>query len=158
LLYPTIPLSIGNKQFLTGVERGSLMVGCWVLDFFVGGFRMAKLITERVRDFRKNQTPSENMLWQMLRNRKLNGYKFCRQHPLKVMYGETVRYYIADFYCHEKKLVIEIDGKIHDHQKEYDEYRTYIINRLRIRVWRLKNEELDDIMGVIAKLKSIIEQ
>jgi very-short-patch-repair endonuclease len=74
------------------------------------------------------------------------------------MYGETVRYYIADFYCHEKKLVIEIDGKIHDHQKEYDNYRTFIINQLGMRVWRLKNEELDDITGVIAKIKRIIGQ
>jgi very-short-patch-repair endonuclease len=119
---------------------------------------MAKLITNRVRDFRKNQTPSENTLWQMLRNRKLEGYKFCRQHPIKVMLNEEIRYYIADLYCHEKKLVIEIDGKVHDSQKEYDDYRTYIINQLGIRVLRLPNEELDNITGVIAKLKSIIEQ
>jgi very-short-patch-repair endonuclease len=118
---------------------------------------MTELITKRVRDFRKDQTPSENRLWQMLRNRKLDGYKFYRQHPLKVMLDEKVRYYIADFYCHEKKLVIEIDGKVHDRQNEYDDYRTYIINQLGITVWRLKNEELDDITGVIAKLKSIIE-
>jgi very-short-patch-repair endonuclease len=118
---------------------------------------MSELITKRVRDFRKNQTSSENTLWQMLRNRKLDGCKFCRQHPLKVMLDEKVRYYIADFYCYEKKLVIEIDGKIHDYQKEDDEYRTYIINQLGITVWRLKNEELDDITGVIAKLKNIID-
>jgi very-short-patch-repair endonuclease len=118
---------------------------------------MSELITNRVRDFRKNQTPSENILWQMLRKRKLDGCKFYRQHPIKVIYDGKVRYYIADFYCHEKKLVIEIDGKIHDHQKEYDEYRTFLINQLGMRVWRLKNEELDDITVVIAKIKRIIE-
>jgi very-short-patch-repair endonuclease len=76
--------------------------------------RMAKLFTERVRDLRKNQTPSENMLWQILRNCKLGGCKFYRQHPVKVRLDEKVGYYIADFYCHEKKVVIEIDGKVHD--------------------------------------------
>jgi very-short-patch-repair endonuclease len=98
----------------------------WVLDD-VGGTWMSQLNTNRVRDFRKNQTPSENTLWQMLRNRKLDGYKFYRQHPIKVMLEDKVRYYIADFYCYEKKLVIEIDGKVHDHQKEYDDYRTFLI-------------------------------
>jgi very-short-patch-repair endonuclease len=119
---------------------------------------MPEQITNRVRDFRKNRTPSENILWQMLRNRKLDGYKFYRQHPIKVMLDGKVRYYIADFYCHEKKLVIEIDGKIHDRQKEYDDYRTFLLNQLGMRVLRLKNEELDDIMGVIAKVKSMIEE
>jgi very-short-patch-repair endonuclease len=119
---------------------------------------MVKLITNRVRNFRKNQIPSENRLWQMLRNRKLDSYKFCRQHPLKVMRDEEVRYYIADFYCHEKKLMIEIDGKFYAHQKGYDDYRTFLINQLGMRVLRLQNEELDNINNVIAKLKRIIDE
>ena len=103
--------------------------------------KMPQLTTQRVRDLRKNQTPSEKMLWQCLRNRKLAGYKFYRQHPIKVVHDGKTRYFIADFYCHEKNLVIEVDGKIHDNQKEYDEYRTFLINQLGIRVFRLKNEE-----------------
>ena len=65
-------------------------------------------------------------------------------------------FYIADFYCHEKKLVIELDGKIHDNQKEYDEYRTFLINQLGIRVHRIKNEELKDIQAVTAKIKALL--
>ncbi|WOK05895.1 endonuclease domain-containing protein [Imperialibacter roseus] len=63
---------------------------------------------------RKNHTAAENLLWQNLRGRKLGGHKFRRQHP--------VAGFIADFYCHEAKLVIELDGKIHNlsEQKEYD--------------------------------------
>mgnify|MGYP001303755511 CR=1 FL=1 len=117
---------------------------------------MSKLITQRVRDLRKNQTLSENMLWQCLRNRKLAGYKFNRQHPIKVVHDGKIRYFIADFHCHEKNLVIELDGKIHENQKEYDEYRTYVINQLGIRVFRIKNEELVNISTVIANLKAVL--
>jgi very-short-patch-repair endonuclease len=113
-------------------------------------------IKERVRKLRRNQTPSENALWQMLRNRKLEGWKFYRQHPIKVPYKGGFRFYIADFYCHEKKLVIEVDGKIHENQKEYDEYRTFVINQLGIQVFRLQNEELNDITKVIAKIKAVL--
>lgn len=117
---------------------------------------MSELITQRVRDLRKNQTPSENMLWQMLRNRKLEGFKFYRQHPIKVNRDGKIGYYIADFYCHEKSLVIEIDGRIHENQKEYDEYRTFVINQLGIRVFRLKNEELNNTSSAIAKIKAVL--
>ncbi|HPT67914.1 MAG TPA: endonuclease domain-containing protein [Bacillota bacterium] len=117
---------------------------------------MPQSITQRVRELRKNQTPGENMLWQCLRNHKLAGYKFRRQHPIKVVHDGEIRYFIADFYCHEKQLVIELDGKIHENQKEYDEYRTYVINQLGIRGFRIKNEELVDISSVIAKLKAVL--
>jgi len=117
---------------------------------------MSELITQRVRDLRKNQTSSENRLWQCLRNRKLEGKKFYRQHPIKVNHDGKVGYYIADFYCHEKSLVIEVDGKIHENQKEYDEYRTFIINQLGIRVFRLKNEELNNISAVVGKIKAVL--
>jgi len=53
------------------------------------------------------------------------------------------RFFIADFYCHEKKLVLEIDGKIHQRQKDYDQLRTHIINTLGIKVIRFKNEEIE---------------
>jgi len=98
---------------------------------------MSELITKRVRDFRKNLTPSENIFWQCLRNRKFEGRKFYRQYPIKIFHDGKIRYYIADYYCHETKLFIEIDGKVHENQQEYDKYRTFIINQLGIRVFRL---------------------
>jgi very-short-patch-repair endonuclease len=55
---------------------------------------------------RKTMTDAEILLWKALRNRRLNGFKFRRQHPIKG--------FIADFYCHEARLVIEVDGEIHD--------------------------------------------
>ena len=59
-----------------------------------------------------------------------------------------------DFYCAEHKLVIEIDGKIHERQKDYDEIRTYIMNTMGIKVIRFKNEEIENnCENIVSKLK-----
>ncbi len=106
-----------------------------------------KTIKELARALRKNLTPEEDLLWQNLRNRKLDGLKFLRQHPF--IYGSDHRgkplFFIADFYCAEKKLIIELDGKIHDFQKDYDKSRDSILQELGLKVLRFKNEELKDI-------------
>jgi len=66
-------------------------------------------------------------------------------------------FFIADFYCHESRLVVEIDGKSHDQKKEYDELRTYIINDLGIEVVRFRNEEIEkDMEKVLETLKQIL--
>jgi len=71
------------------------------------------------------------------------------------MHRET--FFIADFYCHENRLVVEIDGKSHDHQKEYDELRTYMVNNLSIEVVRFRNEEIEiDINKVLEKLREVL--
>ena len=59
------------------------------------------------------------------------------------------RFFVADFYCHEKKLVVEIDGKIHQRKKDYDQLRTQIINTLGIRVIRFKNEEIEGNLELV---------
>ncbi len=64
-----------------------------------------KPLKATARRLRKRQTKSEKLLWQALRNRQLSDLKFLRQHPI----GHS----IVDFYCHENRLVIEIDGGIH---------------------------------------------
>jgi very-short-patch-repair endonuclease len=117
---------------------------------------MPEMITETIRFLRRNQTSSEKILWQILRNRNFEGKKFVRQYPIKVSYQGKPRFFIADFYCHEKKLVIELDGKIHEKQKEYDAYRTFIINQLGIQVHRIKNEELKSLPEITAKLKALL--
>ena len=106
------------------------------------------------RSLRKNQTEREQFFWQLVRNRKLLGKKFLRQCPIDFIYMGKIRYFIADFYCAEEKLVVGIDGKIHEKQVDYDEFRTYIINQLGIRVVRIKNEELDNRDKVIETVKS----
>ena len=104
-------------------------------------------ILEAARNLRKKQTEAEKTLWNVLRNRKFRDFKFRRQHP----FGR----FIADFYCHRKNLIIEIDGPVHNtkYQKERDVIRTKAINFYGLRVLRFKNKEiLNNIEGVLNDL------
>ncbi len=111
----------------------------------------------RARNLRKNMTPEEKLLWANLRNRRLLGLKFLRQHP--IVY-ETINYkplyFIADFYCAEKRLIIEVDGKIHDFQKDYDERRDEILSNAGLKVLRIKNEELEEVSLVLQKIRNFV--
>jgi very-short-patch-repair endonuclease len=108
--------------------------------------RERKTITELARELRKNQTSSEKQLWEVLRKRRLGGYRFLRQKPFIYEQNNEKRYFfIANFYCAEKKLVIEVDGVVHEYQEYYDYQRDLILNELGLRVFRIKNEELSDI-------------
>lgn len=109
----------------------------------------SKTDTTKSRDLRKRSTAQEVWLWNFLRNRRLVGVKFRRQHP--------IAHYIADFCCTEGKLVIEIDGGIHDtsYQKQYDRERDRVLQDLGYQVLRLRNDEIDQNMEkVIEKLTS----
>ena len=118
---------------------------------------MRILITETVRKLRRRQTPAENMLWEAVKNRKLNGMKFYRQHPIVFEYQGVERFLIADFYCHEARLVIELDGPIHEKQKDYDESRTLMIREMGMRVVRFTNDEiLADIGSVLKRIEDIL--
>jgi leucyl-tRNA synthetase len=111
------------------------------------------------RELRKNQTPEEKLMWHNLRNRKLDGKKFLRQHP--IIYEEAfnnVSFFIADFYCHEHKLVLEIDGAIHNLQKDSDRQRDLIANQLGLKVLRIKNEEVNkNISAVLRKIRDAVK-
>jgi len=112
-------------------------------------------ITNLARKLRKEQTPSEKILWNELRNRKLYGVKFFRQHPL--VYEEDrgiVHFFIPDFYSAEQKLVIELDGKIHEYQKNYDQERDFIIKKMGLTVIRFKNEEVRNLNLLKTKIIS----
>ena len=113
-------------------------------------------IVDLARALRKNQTPAETRLWKALRNRQFLGKKFLRQHVLVYQgSGRKKYFFIADFYCAEIKLVIELDGKIHDHpvEKMYDLSRDEIIQELGCKVIRFRNEELEDFDSVLMKIK-----
>ena len=99
------------------------------------------------RENRKQSTKTEQALWEHLRNRKLQGFKFRRQHPISD--------FISDFYCHERKLIVELDGEYHNdfEQKKYDEGRTLELNKLDIKVIRFTNRQvLEDIAFVLNKI------
>lgn len=103
---------------------------------------MKEVVKLTCRELRKRQTPQERLFWETVRNRQFNNYKFIRQHPIVFKYEGKERFFIADFYCADKKLVIELDGSVHDYQQEYDTLRDYIISILGIRVVRIKNSEI----------------
>lgn len=113
-------------------------------------------IIDVARNLRREQTPSEAVVWEIVRNRRINGRKFLRQHPIWFMYYGKKRFFIADFYCAQLKLVLEIDGKIHERQREYDEFRTFIINQLGIRVVRVTNEAVADTEKFVEWLKTLV--
>ena len=102
---------------------------------------------------RRNETIAEKLLWEKLRNNQLEGLKFRRQHPVNI--------YIADFYCHKFKLIIELDGDYHDQeeQKQKDEVRTEVLRLNGLKIIRFKNEEVEqDINQVLTTIKNKIEQ
>ncbi len=97
------------------------------------------------------------MFWAEVRSRKVLGKKVLRQYPIFFQYVNKQRFFVVDFYCHEHRLVIEIDGKSHEYQKQYDELRTHLINNLGIKVARFRDEEIEkNVHSVIEKLKMIL--
>lgn len=102
------------------------------------------------RELRQESTEAEKILWAELRNRKLNGLKFRRQHPLDKV--------IVDFYCNERKIVVELDGSVHDEKinKDYDEARTAMLAGLNIIVLRFQNDEVvNNIEDVLNKIRDV---
>jgi len=112
--------------------------------------RTSPELMERIRLFRKNPTPAEGLLWEKLRGRKLGGFKFRRQHPL-------LGRFVVDFYCPERRLVVEVDGEVHRFRKEEDRIRQAELERAGYRVLRFGNDEvLDDIEGVLEKIRKAL--
>ena len=116
--------------------------------------KLAAVAKTICRDLRKHATPAEKIFWEAVRNRRFMNKKFNRQFPIYFDLLGKETFFIADFYCHEERLVIEIDGGYHKRQKDYDLLRTDIINSLGIKVIRFNNTEIEnDISSVMQKLK-----
>jgi very-short-patch-repair endonuclease len=102
---------------------------------------------QNAKELRRKTTEAEQKLWALLRNRQLKGRKFRRQH--------AIANYIVDFYCHECKLAVELDGYHHknDDVKEYDKARTALLNEYGITVLRFWNEEIiEETEAVLEKI------
>ena len=92
------------------------------------------ILKDRARELRRNKTKAEMLAWRSLKDRRLDGFKFRRQVPIES--------YIVDFYCHEAKLVIEIDGGIHSETEvfERDQKREARLRELGYTVVRFSND------------------
>lgn len=109
-----------------------------------------QFIKDARKELLEHPTHAEIMLWKYLKN-KQTGYKFRRQH--------VIGKYIVDFVCLPKKLVIEVDGKIHLKQQEDDAIRTADLNSLGFRVIRFKNEDVFlNVANVIADIETELER
>jgi very-short-patch-repair endonuclease len=112
-------------------------------------FRANPETLEAAKILRKRMTPCEIMLWEKLRSKQIHGLRFRSQHPIDI--------FIADFYCHQVRLVIEIDGEIHEGQIEYDDGREAEIEKYGIKIMRFTNDEvINDIEIVVNKIKKIV--
>ena len=98
------------------------------------------------RKLRKSFTPAEAFLWKHIQSKKLEGRKFRRQH--------SIENYIPDFYCPQERLVIELDGEVHNSEtaRDYERKRTEVLNKLGITVIRFENRR------VFVDLNSVLEE
>ncbi len=96
------------------------------------------------RQLRRDATTAEQVLWEALRDRRLGGLKFRRQH--------SAGPFVLDFYCPSCKLVVELDGGVHDGQAGQDEARTRHLEQYGCHVIRFRNEE------VFANFASVLER
>ena len=103
------------------------------------------------RDLRRRSTNAEERLWERLRNRQLLNKKFYRQYPLFYDITGKESFFIADFYCYEAKMIIELDGEMHKYKLKEDKRRTDILNMLGLKVMRFKNEEVEKNINLVLK-------
>lgn len=108
-------------------------------------------LLENAKSLRKNMTKQEKHLW----------YDFLRSYPVKIYRQRIVDGFIADFYCYKAKLVIEIDGSQHftPEGKEYDNFRTEILNQQGLCVVRFTNMDVDkNFEGVCYTIDRVIKE
>ena len=111
------------------------------------------ILTQVARMNRKKSTPSEECLWVALRDKKLNGWKFRRQN--------VIGKFITDFCCTKAKLIVELDGAIHDSRDAQiaDALRTEFLNTKGYKVIRFRNEEvLHDLSSVLNAIRKVLEE
>jgi very-short-patch-repair endonuclease len=102
------------------------------------------------REKRRDSTSAEDRLWEALRATRLGGLKFRRQH--------AIAGFIVDFYCVKASLVIEVDGPIHERQREEDAQRQSVLEALGLTVFRFTNDEvLDDLGNVLSTIEKHVE-
>jgi len=110
------------------------------------------------RDLRKNSTKAEKIFWEVVRNKRFIGKKFYRQYPLFYDITGKESFFVADFYSHQEKLVVELDGVIHKYRLKEDKERENILNYLGLNIIRFRNDEvLNNLDDVLSNLKVILK-
>lgn len=121
------------------------------IENIVRGQKVSPQMLERAKELRREMTPAEKILWKHLKANRLNGLHFRRQ---QVVHG-----YFPDFYCHQNELIVEVDGDIHDFQKEYDAEREEYLKSIGFRIIRFTNDEIQkDLKGVLQRIVEACKQ
>jgi len=108
---------------------------------------------QTAESLRKTETYPEKKLWEALKNKKLDGLKFRRQHPISR--------FVVDFYCHQYRLVIELDGSIHEKEevKTRDAERENELKSYGLNILRFDNSEvISNFVGVLNKIREIVTE
>ncbi|PZR30947.1 DUF559 domain-containing protein [Caulobacter segnis] len=101
------------------------------------------------RRLRRDQTLAEKTLWSLVRNRRLGGFRFLRQHPIDR--------YFADFVCESARVIVELDGPAHEGREGYDGRRTQTLALIGYLVQRFRNERvLADPGGTADEILSVL--
>jgi very-short-patch-repair endonuclease len=112
---------------------------------------MKRVSTEPARRLRRNQTDAERLLWFRLRDRRLAGWKFKRQ--------ALIDRFVVDFFCADAKLIVELDGGQHDHNKARDADRTQVLESMGYLVLRFWNHDvMRNMDGVLEEILSTVRQ
>ncbi len=114
--------------------------------------------TSRARELRKRATESEEILWKILRDRKIIGIKFYRQRPIYYLINERIFFFIVDFCSDELKLIIEVDGGYHEEIEEKDYLRDNILEGMGYKLLHLTNHQIqNERETIILTIKSTIK-
>nr|MDZ8286991.1 endonuclease domain-containing protein [Nostoc sp. ChiSLP01] len=114
-------------------------------------YELWKKLKPLARQMRREPTPAEKLLWQKLRHKQVLGFKFRRQ--------QAIDRFIVDFYCYEARLVVEVDGEIHDYTQQEDAIRQEFLESLGLQVVRFRNEDvLERMEGVLEDIAGYLER
>ena len=116
----------------------------------VTGQKVSAAKATRAKELRQNMTVAEQRLWQQLRANRLDGWHFRRQ--------QVIDGFIVDFYCHQAGLIIEVDGPIHETQREADAEREAILQAGDLQVLRFTNQQvMNDMPAVLREIKEVLD-
>jgi very-short-patch-repair endonuclease len=111
--------------------------------------QVLEVTVQYARKLRKNPTRSERLLWQQLRRHRLKGWRFLRQRPILVNLDGVGTFVVADFYCGAARLVVEVDGSVHEGQRQQDEARDEALRQRGYSVLHIAAEEVEHHLPLV---------
>ncbi|CAM3317771.1 leucine--tRNA ligase [Aequorivita lipolytica] len=148
--FKVLPPAPSKGRGDVNVSTDSKGRGAESAGYLTGNSAIIGTLLSRAKEMRKNPTKAESILWNELRTKKV-GYKFRQQHPIDN--------YIVDFVCLSKRLIIEVDGEIHQYQLEKDGERELLLKEKKgFKILRFTNNEvINNLQKVVSKIESTLK-